>query len=330
MTHDDSRAPLSRRAFGRTLALGAAGAALTPAVAHALTSDVPGSATIAAPTGAPTGAPAGPTSRAPLDALDTRDALGSQDPMMRTMQRFVDDLADGNAAMKERIAPTTPRTIAMMAYPGMYPLDLLGPLTVFSDLLNTQVHLVWKTRMAVPAGRGVTVQTIPFSECPAALDVLFVPGGTVGTLAAMADPEVLGFLRDRAPRAKYVTSVCTGSLVLAAAGLLEGYQATSHWLVHDLLVRYGATPVRARVVEDRNRITGAGVTAGLDFALTLTARLAGDNYAKAETLNIEYDPAPPFDAGTEEGAGPLVSGAMRRMYATARDAFVAAASRPGR
>ncbi len=246
---------------------------------------------------------------------------------MRTMQRFVDDLSNGDASMKERIAPSRPRNIAMMAYPGMYPLDLLAPLTVFSDLLNTNVHLVWKTKATIPAGRGVQVQTIAFADCPDSLDVLFVPGGTVGTIAALGDDEVLSFLRDRAPKSRYVTSVCTGSLVLAAAGLLEGYRATSHWLVLDLLKNYGATPERRRVVEDRNRITGAGVTAGLDFALALTARLAGENYAKAEQLNIEYDPHPPFGAGTEEGAGPLVRDAMHRMYASAREGFMKAVKR---
>lgn len=181
--------------------------------------------------------------------------------------------------------------------------------------------------MAVPAGRGVVVNTIPFTECPEELDVLFVPGGTVGTIGALGDAQVLDFLRARAPKAKFVSSVCTGSLVLGAAGLLRGYRATSHWLVHDLLSTYGATPVKERVVQDRNRITAAGVTAGLDFALYVTAQLAGENYAKAEQLNIEYDPAPLFDAGNEAGAGPLVSGAMRRMYATARQGFEAAVKR---
>ncbi|MBK7906530.1 MAG: DJ-1/PfpI family protein [Gemmatimonadetes bacterium] len=315
MTHDSSGAPLSRRAFGTRIALGAAALAATPDLTHALGESAGG---VHDPSTAGAATPAMPA---------TPSLAQEQDPMMRTMQRFVDDLADGNAQMKERIAPSRPRQIAMMAYPGMYPLDLLGPLTVFSDLLNTNVHLVWKTKMAVPAGRGVVVNTIPFAECPEELDVLFVPGGTVGTIGALGDAQVLDFLRARAPKAKFVSSVCTGSLVLGAAGLLRGYRATSHWLVHDLLSTYGATPVKERVVQDRNRITAAGVTAGLDFALYVTAQLAGENYAKAEQLNIEYDPAPLFDAGNEAGAGPLVSGAMRRMYATARQGFEAAVKR---
>lgn len=264
-----------------------------------------------------------------LSALAPRDGLHasedtvrtSQDPMMNLMNRFIDDLAQGDPKIREAIAPTKPRHIALVAYPGMFPLDLLGPLAIFSDLLNTHVHLVWKTRQAVSAGRGVTLQTTAFAEVPANLDVLFVPGGTTGTIAAMRDQELLRFLRSRATTTRYLTSVCTGSLILGAAGLLQGYRATSHWLTHDLLTQFGATPVRARVVEDRNRVTGAGVTAGLDFALLLTARLVGENYAKAEQLNIEYDPDPPFAAGTIEGAGPIVSGAVRRMYAPSLEQF---------
>lgn len=310
MSHDERAQTIDRRTFSQRLALGAVGVTAVPSMLTAATRVTKEPTELMSP---------------PAHALPS--AAQEQD-MMAVMTRFVDDLAEGNAGMRERIAPSKQREIAMIAYPGMFPLDLLGPLTVFSDLLNTRVSLIWKTRGMVSGGRGVQIQTIPFSECPENLDVLFVPGGTIGTMAAMQDQEVLGFLRTRAASTRYITSVCTGSLVLASAGLLDGYRATSHWLVHDLLSNYGATPVRARVVEDRNRITGAGVTAGLDFALTITARLAGDNYAKAEQLNIEYDPAPPFNAGTEAGAGPLVSGAMRRMYGTARDGFTALAKRP--
>lgn len=292
---------MNRRDFHKTLAATAAtaAAAAVPAIAHA------GEHLPAAPP------PAGGTT------------LAQQDPMMKVMSRFVDDLAEGDAKAREMIAPSTPRQIAMIAYPGMFPLDLLGPLTIFSDLLNTQVHLVWKDRTPVAAGRGVSLAPIPFADVPPKLDVLFLPGGTMGTMAAMRDDALLAFLRSRADSTRYITSVCTGSLILGAAGLLKGYKATSHWLTHPLLAEFGATPVQERVVEDRNRITGAGVTAGLDFALTITARLAGTNYAKAEQLNVEYDPAPPFDAGTEQGAGTLVSGAMRRMYASALDGFTA-------
>jgi len=287
---------MNRRQFNKQIAAGAA-VAMAPSLAHAHASP-PGIAEPAAET-----------------------ALAQQDPMMKVMTRFVDDLSEGDAKVREMIAPSKPRQIAMIAYPGMFPLDLLGPLTIFSDLLNTQVHLVWKDRTPVAAGRGVSLTPIPFADVPPNLDVLFLPGGTMGTMSAMRNDELLTFLRGRADSTRYITSVCTGSLILGAAGLLKGYKATSHWLTHALLSEFGATPVQQRVVEDRNRITGAGVTAGLDFALTITARLAGTNYAKAEQLNVEYDPAPPFNAGTQQGAGPVVAGAMRRMYESSLEGF---------
>jgi transcriptional regulator GlxA family with amidase domain len=231
------------------------------------------------------------------------------------MTRLVDDLSGGRAEERARILPSTTRHIAMLAYPGMYPLDLLGPKTIFNDLLNTQVHLVTPTGQPVRAGSGVTVTPdVTYASCPTGLDVLFVPGGGDGTVALMRDAATREFLRHQASSARWITSVCTGSLILGAAGLLDGYRATTHWVTFDVLRLLGATPVRDRVVEDRNRMTAAGVTAGLDLALTLTARLAGENYARAEQLNIEYDPDPPFKAGTPDGAGPRITNAMRRMY----------------
>jgi transcriptional regulator GlxA family with amidase domain len=130
----------------------------------------------------------------------------------------------------------------------------------------------------------------------------------------MQDPATLAFLADRGARAKFVTSVCTGSLVLGAAGLLQGYEATSHWVTVDILPLFGATPSRARVVTDRNRITGAGVTAGLNFGLALVERLRGVEYAKAVQLLAEYDPAPPLDAGTPAKAGPEVTKLLTDMF----------------
>jgi putative intracellular protease/amidase len=231
------------------------------------------------------------------------------------MLQFIDELANGDATQRAMILPTTPRRIGMLVYPGMYPLDLLGPKTIFNDLLNTQVHLVAATTAPVRAGSGVTVTPdVTYDTCPTGLDVIFVPGGGDGTVAMMRDAATLRFLQRQAQTARWVTSVCTGSLVLGAAGLLQGYRATTHWVTYDVLRTLGATPVRERVVEDRNRITSAGVTAGLDLALTLTARLAGENYAKAEQLNIEYDPDPPYKAGTPKGAGPRITKAMQRMY----------------
>src|SRR5699024_1400520 len=146
---------------------------------------------------------------------------------------------------------------------------------------------------------GMTVvPTATFDTCPRDLTVIFTPGGTKGTLAAASDPDTLDFMADRGARAKYVTSVCSGSLVLGAAGLLKGYKATSHWSCRDALAGFGAIPTNARVVHDRNRITGAGVTAGLDFGLSMVAELRSDFYAKCTQLVAEYAPDPPFHSGT--------------------------------
>ena len=205
-----------------------------------------------------------------------------------------------------------PLQIGMLLYPGLTLLDLIGPQTVFSMHANT--HLVWKNLDTVVSDSGIGIQpSATFEDCPKDLDVLFVPGG-FGTAAAMADPEILAFLADRAPRAKYVTSVCSGSLILGAAGLLKGYRATSHWALRDALSMFGAQPVEERVVTDRNRITGGGVTAGIDFGLVMLAKMRGDDTARLTQLTMEYDPAPPFSAGSPAGAGPeLVKQALSLM-----------------
>ena len=197
--------------------------------------------------------------------------------------------------------------IGMLIYPGMILQDLVGPQTVFS-ILQADVRLVWKDKSPVTTDIGIAVAaTDTFDTCPSELDVLFVPGGLGGSIACMKDADVIGFLASRGGRARYLTSVCTGSLVLAAAGLLRGYQATSHWYVRDLLPLMGATLKTERVVEDRNRLTAGGVTSGIDFGLTLAARLADEETAKRIQLLIEYDPKPPFAAGSPEGAGPALA-----------------------
>jgi cyclohexyl-isocyanide hydratase len=200
---------------------------------------------------------------------------------------------------------TQPRLeIGMLLYPGLTMLDLIGPQTVFSWFANT--HLVWKTKDLVYSDTGFGVQpTATFETCPRDLDILFVPGG-FGQQELMNDAEVLGFLADRASSSKYITSVCSGSLLLGAAGLLKGYKATSHWATREALRAFGAEPVEARVVVDRNRITGGGVTAGIDFGLVLLAKLRGDDAAKLTQLAMEYDPEPPFNAGSPETAGPAI------------------------
>jgi len=235
----------------------------------------------------------------------------SQDDHMR---RMVDELG-GDAAGRERVYPKVQRDIAMVIYPGMFPLDMVGPHSILSGLLNTRVHIVAKDTQPVRANGLTFVPTMTLDQCPEQLDVLFVPGGGDGTIATMKDPAMLAFLRSRGARAKYVTSVCTGSLVLGAAGLLKGHRATTHWVTHEVLAMLGATPVKARVVEDRNRITAAGVSAGIDFGLALAARMTTDKYAQALQLNIEYDPKPPFHAGSPDGAGSSITGMMREMYA---------------
>lgn len=202
--------------------------------------------------------------------------------------------------------------IAMLTYPGLTLLDLIGPQTVFSWFAN--IHLVWKTRDLVFSDTNIGIQaTNDFESCPRDLDLLFVPGG-FGQPNLMNDREVLDFLADRGSRAKYVTSVCSGSLLLGAAGLLKGYKATSHWAARAGLSAYGAEPVDARVVVDRNRISGGGVTAGIDFGLVVLAKLRGEDAAKLTQLAMEYDPEPPFNAGNPKSAGPaIVAHAMGAM-----------------
>ena len=204
-----------------------------------------------------------------------------------------------------------PLVIGMLLYPGFTMLDLVGPLTVFS--MHSKLHLLWKTLEPVASDSGVAmVPTTLLSDCPEKLDVLFVPGG-FGTEAAMADAELIAFLQAAAQRADYITSVCSGALLLGAAGLMKGYRATTHWAVHDALSQFGAQPVKARVVTDRNRISGGGVTAGIDFGLTVLAQLRGPDVARMVQLMMEYDPQPPFDAGSPEKAGHVVVNAARIM-----------------
>jgi cyclohexyl-isocyanide hydratase len=192
--------------------------------------------------------------------------------------------------------------VVMLLYPLMTQLDLTGPYEVLARFEELNLHLVWKTLDPVNDVNGLQIlPTDTLAGSPQA-DILFVPGGP-GQISLMEDKEVLSFLRRQASGARYVTSVCTGSLVLAAAGLLTGYRATCHWLSLDQLAYFGSVPVSERVVIDRDRVTGAGVTSGIDFALTLAARLFGEERAKRAQLAMEYDPRPPFVGGTPASAG---------------------------
>ncbi len=214
------------------------------------------------------------------------------------LELFDEDL-DAQSAKDPR------KVIAMVVYPEFTVLDLIGPYQFLSALTDHRVLLVSKTKGLVTSDTGLAVQTdVAFKNCPKEVSVLFVPGGTNGTLKAMKDPETLSFVKNRGARADYVTSVCTGSLLLGAAGLLKGKQATAHWLVRDLLKDFGAVPVNKRVVIDGNRITGAGVSSGLDLGLAIINQIAGAAYAKQCQLWFEYDPQPMFDFGSREKSKP--------------------------
>ncbi|WP_370151598.1 DJ-1/PfpI family protein [Ferrovibrio sp.] len=200
--------------------------------------------------------------------------------------------------------------IGLLLFPDLTQLDLTGPFEVFARVPGAQVHLVWKNLDPVRCDRGLRMlPSTGFADCPQC-DVICVPGGP-GQIALMEDDETLDFLRRQAAGAQWVTSVCTGALVLGAAGLLKGYRATTHWASHDQLALLGAIPVHERWVIDRNRVTGGGVTAGIDFALALVATMAGEDTARAIQLGIEYDPAPPFAAGSPTGAGQQVLDLLR-------------------
>jgi cyclohexyl-isocyanide hydratase len=211
------------------------------------------------------------------------------------------------SAQAQATPPADAGTIGMLVFPGLTILDLIGPQMYFAVAPGRNVQLLWKSRDTVVSDTGVPIQpTATFDEAPEELEILFIPGGLQGTGATIEDPDLLEFVASRGQKARYVTSVCTGSLILGAAGLLQGYRATSHWAYRDLLPLVGAEPVEARVVEDRNRITGGGVTSGIDFGLSLLARLAGEDYAQGWQLGTEYDPQPPFQSGTPDQADPMI------------------------
>jgi len=201
-----------------------------------------------------------------------------------------------------------------LLFPGLTQLDLTGPFEVFARCPDTRVHLIWKSQQPVTSDAGLAlVPTISFDDCPA-LDVVLVPGG-FGVQELLLDEETLTFLRDRGEAAPWITAVCTGSLVLGAAGLLQGYRATSHWAYTELLELFGAIPAPGRVVIDRNRITGGGVTAGIDTALVIAAARFGEGVAEEIQLNMEYAPAPPFTSGRPETAAPDLVARVRKNLA---------------
>lgn len=209
--------------------------------------------------------------------------------------------------------------VGILVFPRVQQLDLTGPYEVFASISGAKVHLIWKDRLVIASASGLLLTpTMSFAECPT-LDVLCVPGGE-GINALLRDAEVLDFLRAQASRVRYLTSVCTGALVLGAAGLIKGRRATTHWASHDLLAKFGAIPTKGRVVRDGKLVTAGGVTAGIDFALTIAAELLGEARAQEIQLAHEYAPEPPFQAGTPETAPAAVLAAARERLASTRRA----------
>lgn len=205
--------------------------------------------------------------------------------------------------------------IGLLIFPDIMQLDMTGPHEVFTKMPDTEVLLVWKDLEPITAGGGMRIlPDVTYADCPP-LDLICVPGGA-GMNPLLNDEETLEFIRKQAETAKYVTSVCTGSLVLGAAGLLKGKRAACHWMSRDMLKEFGAIPDSSRVVIDGRFISGGGVTAGIDFGLAVAAEILGKEKAEAIQLGIEYAPDPPFNAGTPETAGKEVEAAARDAAAT--------------
>lgn len=216
--------------------------------------------------------------------------------------------------------------IGLLIYPRFTQLDVTGPYEILARIPGAKMYLVWKYPDAVESDRGLQLHpTTLFSECPP-LDILCVPGGP-GQVDLMDDEETFDFLRQQAAGAQWVTSVCTGSLILGAAGLLRGFKATSHWASRDQLSLFGAEPVEARVVLDRNRMTSAGVTAGIDFALQLVGAAVDEHTAQAIQLALEYEPQPPAWSGTPQHAPADILQEARERMAVFMEKRLAASQR---
>lgn len=214
--------------------------------------------------------------------------------------------------------------IGFVIFRDLTQLDFTGPLQVLARLPGAATRIVAKSMAPVPSDCGLSlVPTHTFADCPP-LDLICIPGGVSGVVGAIGDRETLDFVRLRASSAKYVTSVCTGAFVLGAAGLLQGRRVATHWAYTDLLSLFGATYEKARIVRDGNLITAGGVTAGIDFGLSVAAEIAGEEAARAIQLGLEYDPEPPFDSGHPDRAPKAVKTALFGRYEKARSALRAA------
>ena len=212
-------------------------------------------------------------------------------------------------------------TVGFVLFPDLTQLDLTGPLQVLARLPNARTIVAAKSQNPVPSDCGLSLlPTHSFANSPP-FDLICVPGGVRGVIGAIGDHETIDFVRRQAAGAKYVTAVCTGAFVLGVAGLLEGRRATTHWAYTELLPLIGAQYQKGRIVRDGNRITAGGVTAGVDFGLTVVAEIAGESTARAIQLGIEYDPAPPFDSGHPDRASAAVKSALSDRYDKARSAL---------
>ncbi len=223
-----------------------------------------------------------------------------------------------------------PLQIGLLIFPKITQLDMTGPYEAFARIPGVKVHLIWKRIEPITSDVGMPLlPTMTLRECPP-LDVICIPGGP-GQVDLMDDEEIIAFVRRQGLQARYVTSVCTGALVLGAAGLLDGYNATTHWASIDNLAHFGATPVNTRVCVDRNRITGGGITAGLDFGLYLASVLADRETAERIQLFLEYTPEPPFTSGSPATASKAVveklSAAIAPMLTRRKEATLRAAQR---
>ncbi|MET3665408.1 DJ-1/PfpI family protein [Caulobacter sp. 1776] len=218
-----------------------------------------------------------------------------------------------------------PLQIVIALFPGVTHLDFTGPHQILCRLPGAKVTVASLLGGEIEAD-GLVFAHLPKLSDIDRCDVLIVPGG-FGVTEAMGDMDFIAEIRRLADEAKYVCSVCTGSLVLGAAGLLKGKRAACHWAWRDQLEYFGAIPDPSRVARDGRYITGGGVTAGIDFALTVVAELAGDDMAQSIQLAVEYAPAPPFNAGRPETAPEQVLRRVSALYGKAMDERVAAAKK---
>lgn len=243
------------------------------------------------------------------------EAIGTHKQSLEEAQRYGADAHEALMAVPGMHMHGTEQ-VAMLLYPGFTALDLIGPHFFLASMMGATVHLVAAQREPVVSDVGVAMlPTANFDEVADKLDVLLIPGGAEGTVSAARDAATLDFVKSRGARARYVASVCTGAVILGAAGLLAGRRATTHWGVREALADFGAKPVDRRVVLDGNLVTGAGVSAGLDLGLALIGLLRGKPFAETVQLMAEYAPAPPYHAGTPGSAPRAIERSVRGMFA---------------